>query len=546
MYANAAPFQPTGHRHSASYSGGPPPAKKAKGNPVITRYPPPPGYRPPIHSAQLSTYGQLPSFGHNYGQPAYSGSQPQTYMNVAAPSYTPHSTLQPDLAPQSTYVAAQNFAPTQWPPSGSATNHARHQSVPAIPTIILDGNGDPLPPCAVNESYSETLEHSFDEECCYARYPELIEPSLSLGTVVWKAPTAAETALPSTFEARLEAVAPLGFAGLKGKGVSAICNGEEALLSVRQTEAWLELKDSLIFKEFPKVCKKLISLSELLADYRSRFDSQWAAGPRSPTPGLTREPTPARSDSRASNHSQRVELDQQEGAIRQSTERGPAFGGQLNVLDDLEAALRSGSRPPSVSHYRAGSVTHSRAGSITHSRAGSVTHSRPGSVHGHHRRHSSTTNFTRPKPLPVVRDSAQEDILAALGVTGSPQMVYQTPGPAFGPAPTSTNGSRGRHSRESSVASSRSSHHTQQPAILEEPDAVDAVIDRLTRGHATATLHPIEDDREPDDNATPKPQRWQRDNMRKRSYADSQAGAQQEDDETPKRPRASRPEYNAR
>ncbi|KAI7565251.1 hypothetical protein KC317_g6493, partial [Hortaea werneckii] len=56
--------------------------------------------------------------------------------------------------------------------------------------------------------------------------------------------------------------------------------------------------------------------------------------------------------------------------------------------------------------------------------------------------------ITRPKPLAPLRDERQEDILAALGVTGSPQFVYQTPGPALRAPPSA-------RSREGSAVPSR-------------------------------------------------------------------------------------------
>jgi hypothetical protein len=43
---------------------------------------------------------------------------------------------------------------------------------------------------------------------------------------------------------------------------------------------------------------------------------------------------------------------------------------------------------------------------------------------------NASQSIDRPRPMGIVRDQAQEDILASLGVTGSPKMAYQTPGPA--------------------------------------------------------------------------------------------------------------------
>ncbi|KAM3424559.1 hypothetical protein BST61_g6555 [Cercospora zeina] len=530
MNAAAAPYQRPSHGHSASY-GGPPPAKKVKGNPIITRYPPPPGYKPPLQAPPyMAGYGLPIAWqGQNYIPPALPG--PKLHMPVNGPQYAFPPTYGHSME-HLQYQHARSHSVSSAPMSGQGSFPSLHHSPPSIPDTVFDGNGDPMSPSTQTETQNNALEHEFDEECFYSRHPEQIDPSLSLGAIVWKAPVPGHAALPATFgEAELEATAPHVATNANGKSLSALCDGEEPLLSIRQTEAWFDLKHSLIFKEFPAVCHKLISLSELLTEYKQRFDPEWAAGPRSPTPGLTWEPTPVRTDSRASSCARCVDSCHQDNSVRPSTERADAFDNQLDVLDRLEAALRTGSRGGSVAHSRAGSVVHSRAGSVGHSRAGSVSHSRAGSVHAHHRRQSSTTKFTRPKVLQAVRDPAQDDILAALGVSGSPKSVYQTPGPAFGPPPERNTS---RHSRESSVASTRSINHVLQPNIPEELDTPRKPLDQRMKGDTPLQLG-IPEDIEPDDDVTPRPLRWQRDNMRKRSHADSQGGAQRGEEETPKR-----------
>ncbi|KAF2216992.1 hypothetical protein CERZMDRAFT_80982 [Cercospora zeae-maydis SCOH1-5] len=526
MNAAAAPYQRPSHGHSASY-GGPPPAKKVKGNPIITRYPPPPGYKPPAQAPYMAGYG-LPVAWQGQNYVASAVPCPTSHMPANAPQYAFPPTYGQSME-YLQYQHARSHSVSSVPMSGQGILQGLHHSTPSIPGIVFDGNGDPMSPSTQTEMQDNALEHDFDEECFYSRHPEQIDPSLSLGAIVWKAPVPGLAALPATFgEAGLGATAPRIATKANGKSLSALCDGEEPLLSVRQTEAWFDLQRSLIFKEFPAVCHKLISLSELLTEYKQRFDEEWAVGPRSPTPGLTREPTPVRTDSRASSCGRSVDSWHQDNSVRPSTEQADAFDNQLDVLDRLEAALRTGSR-------NGGSVAHSRAGSVGHSRAGSVSHSRAGSVHSHHRRQSSTIKFTRPKVLQAVRDPAQEDILAALGVSGSPKSVYQTPGPAFGPPPESKTS---RHSRESSVASTRSTTHVLQPVIPEELDTPRKPLDQHMKD--TPLQLAIIEDIEPDDDVTPRPLRWQRDNMRKRSYADSQGGAQRGDEETPKR---SKPYY---
>jgi hypothetical protein len=204
--------------------------------------------------------------------------------------------------------------------------------------------------------------------------------------------------------------------------------------------------------------------------------------------------------------------------------REPSCDRQPGIMDDLEAVLQRQSRssvPPS----------HSRP----HSRAGSIT--------SHHRRPSSSKT-SRHKPLPPIRDQAQEDVLAALGVTGSPTLVYETPGPAFGPRP-STSGSDHAPSRSNSVISTTFSTRLPPPTIFEDDDhdhdhhrghrtpdcrrrLSSAASDRSVSSAHSSARDPADPDPDPDMDATPRPSHFQRNNARKRSYADSLAGAPQE------------------
>lgn len=357
----------------------------------------------------------------------------------------------------------------------------------------------------------EELEHEFDGECYFARNPDEINPELSLGLIEWKAPLPTKRALPATFgEAELEALAPRLPQATDGESISEYFTGtkrDDAFLSVRQTDSWPEVKDSLIFKEFAAVCSEVITLAKLLDKYRFRYDPKWAEADRfstrSTTPDLVREPTPV--DERS-----QMDVDERQASVGAGRERSEPPNG---ILDDLEQALRPSSR---------GSVHHHR-------------HSRNNSV--------SSQNLTRPKPLPPVRDQNQEGILAALGVTGSPKMVFQTPGPAFGPPPT-----------KSRIKSVNSVNHLPglnipppgQPARQHSPthDVWNQGPngyhpERPGSAHSHRTANGSDFDAEPDDQITPRP-KIQRNDTRKRSYADSTAGAAleplyEDDEETPKR-----------
>lgn len=296
-----------------------------------------------------------------------------------------------------------------------------------------------MPAMDFAQSAGEELEEAFDGECYFSRNPEEINPELSLGVIEWKAPISTKRALPSTFkDAELEVIAPRPPLPSDDESVSGYfiqSKRDEALLSVRQMDDWHEVKDSLIYKEFPAKCDEVITMPMLLTRYRFQYDAEWAARDpseaRTPTPELSRGPTPARDDSGERRNSQVMDLDQERENAVLSGEKSEASNSHSGYLDNLEQALRSDNRrsvPPRQT----------------------PSHSRASSVASQHR--SGTGKITRPKPLPLVRDQTQEEMLAALGVTGSPKLVYETPGPAFGPRPTTSESER-VNSRANSVSS---------------------------------------------------------------------------------------------
>lgn len=296
----------------------------------------------------------------------------------------------------------------------------------------LDGNGDILPPQYATFTESDDLEEDFDAECYFYRHPDEINPDLSLGFIEWHPPQPMKIPPPTTFyEAELEALAPRSVKPGEEECLSAYYTQdkrEEALLSIRQTAEWDQIKEDLIYREFPRVCDEIVSLYELYTKWRDRPDPDWLASrpEMTPTPDTSRQSTPAQ------------ELSGTE-AIR-STEFNTTDPSV--ALEGLEQAL--GSTAPSQ-YSRRPSRSHSRAPSRAHSRASSVCS-------------QAGEKITRPRPLAPLRDEKQEDILAALGVTGSPKLVYQTPGPALGAPPSQSRpGSAAppsrRGSRHNSVAS---------------------------------------------------------------------------------------------
>lgn len=541
----------------------PPPAKRPKGNPIITRYPPPPGYKGP---AQPQAPFQQPAWQpppqhqpYGYGQPTYpqqpypapqpyqqpqwpawqgqqlppNGYAPtQSYYQPPAPSYpiAQQSWPAPSPAPQSAPAA-------QWQPPGNLNfqrDPKRHNSAP-FPHArngsvgLLDGNGDPFPASVT----SEDLEDDYDSECHFARHPDEVDPAFSLGQIEWHAPLPTKLALPATFrEAELEALAPRNPPPEGEESISEYFvrgKRDDAFLSVRQTETWDEVKDDIIYRDFPRVCTDLLTMPELLEKYKDRPDLHWNK-PRSlptatPTPDRSRQTTPANGG--LSNDV--MEIDQ-----FPSSDRGWLDGSseQGNVLDNLEQALLSsrGSRRQSNAAQAANGAFHSRSVSASSQAA---------------------ERITRPLALAPVRDSAQEDILAALGVTGSPKVVYQTPGPAFGaPAPQSASNGEAAPVRQISGGFSAGGLKVPPPppaAGRSPPYGSWKIDDQLTRDsqahHRPASSHSHHtaagsDFGGDDHETTPRPQHWQSDN-RKRDYdsfyRDSRNGG--DDDPTPKQRR---------
>ena len=191
------------------------------------------------------------------------------------------------------------------------------------------------------------------------------------------------------------------------------------------SEMCIRDRDDLIFRELAKSTAQLISYAQMLERYRCQFDSSWVAraSSASPVPGLTH-----------SRRSSRAESETAGGAME--TEEAD------DVLHNLEQALNTNDR-----HSRA-SIHRPRSAISHHSRASSVSSQRSGVI-------------SRPRPLPPLRDPGQEDILAQLGVTGSPKLVYETPGPAFGP-PVSAHSSRNNSISSANGAQPQSALHKRQ------------------------------------------------------------------------------------
>jgi len=442
---------------------------------VVTKYAPPPGYGsqqapPPRPSSQNQSWPPTSQqYGQSYSTTPYAGPQPQAYGAAIQPPSRPGSTHSLQYAqaypqqasppigayPTGTFQQpAGSYTPSfdysqQSPPTQIATAHDRHSSLAdafgstgksyfpqgavhsrtkssqgqqpsrhrSTPSITYDYaaayarlEAGEHPQAFAGAPYDlpdEALETDFDDECYYFEHPEEINEELSIGEIVSVSALPTSRPLPSTFnEAELEALAPRPQFVRSDSCISeyfTVDKGEEQLNTVRLSDAWAEIKDDLIFKEFLQLGYETIRLDLMTQKYRNRIDSKWE-----------------RSDSSGSvSHFARASIE-----TTAATEGGHH---------------RRGSRPPSRTGSRTGHRDNSQGPNYRPSSAAS-NHSRASSV-------TSRYSNQRPKALEPIRDQAQDDVLAKLGVTGSPRLVYETPGPAFGP-PASA-----RSSRQSSVAS---------------------------------------------------------------------------------------------
>jgi hypothetical protein len=447
----------------------------------VTKYAPPPGYGgqqapAPRPSSQNQSWPPAPQHAYGgYPPPAYgaptnhqqaqrphsnhSGHHSQSYAQHASPplgSYAPPSKgglEYPDSAHPSTFNYFQQSPPTEFVPT-----HARHSSVAdaygvptdsyfpqgashsksnstqglglsrhrSAPSVAYDyaaayarqeaGFYDQAFPGAPVDDCPELLESDFDDECYYFDHPEEIDNDLSIGWIESHSALPTPRPLPSTFsEAELEALAPRPHSSHGDTCISeyfAAEKGEEQLNTVRLSDAWVEIKDDLIFKEFLQIGYETIRLDMMTQKYRNRVDTKWD-----------------RSDSSASiSHLARASIE---------------------TTAPVDVSRRQGSRPASRTGSRNGHRENSLQRQDQRSNSQAPNY-RPSSAASNHSRASSVCSRysnQRPKALEPIRDQAQDDILAKLGVTGSPTLVYETPGPAFGP-PASA-----RSSRQSSVAS---------------------------------------------------------------------------------------------
>ncbi|KAL5118098.1 hypothetical protein ACEQ8H_003933 [Pleosporales sp. CAS-2024a] len=356
---------PPGTTYPTPGSGQRPPnaqPPRKKGNPIITRYPPPPGYRGPAqpHASFGSNHypkqfqAPQPGFSQTAQPPApYSSSAytaPPTPRGYSPQGYgVPH---QPNY-PQQSYSQSQNH---QWP---QAVGHAHNQSYsqsqhgvqnyppatstyPGYPPQLTPTESDShspsygkthgwsafndhpqnhqyntysAPPQAVSQTYDPNAtptpasvhmassqppsasegvnpgekpqlfldwdDWDFDfEGAIWPKSNEPVDPSLSLGVIIWHPAKQVTRALPATFdEAEEQALKPAPDKLDNGESVSVYFmaeNSHEAFLDVRQTDEWETIKDDPIFVVFSDedMQQNLVTLEDCIAQ-RDRPDEDY-------------------------------------------------------------------------------------------------------------------------------------------------------------------------------------------------------------------------------------------------------------------------------
>ena len=439
---------------------------------MITRYPPPPGYKQqstyvaapytaPAYPAHLpqpqpaypqsayqgypppttaayppaAAYPTQPVYDQNqaYQQPPYQPPQPvQPYATTApAPSYSVPAPVYPPQEhtgyydTNGAYIAAPSAHPT---PYGDAYAH--------LPSISEDGH-------AASHTRQSSLDFGldFDFESEAGVPAEEVVPELSLGLITWHPAIPTSKPLPSVFDE----ADPKWTESAKATEDAHISVTSEFFpddmsvdirLSVRDTDEWQKVKDDLIFVEFEKTAAT-VPLLTVIAN-RDRPDPvteqlepviQNNASVSTVGHPLPVQQSVAGAEDDQSDGDQAMDMSDDEDEPvkpvvqptiqplahplpRPVAQPAPAVK-QVTILDTLELALgpkspRKNDRQPSRSSMR-----HSRSRSPE-------KRSRQGSQQ------------PKAKPAPLPKDSAQENILAALGVEGSPKMVYPTPPPALG------------------------------------------------------------------------------------------------------------------
>ncbi|KAM0717236.1 hypothetical protein Q7P37_007088 [Cladosporium fusiforme] len=473
------------HHNGPSSTKAAPQTVKKSGGMVVTKYAPPPGYSnqpaPPRPSSQQQAWPPAPQqYSHARSPSSFSGYPSHSLAAPVAHHQASHSGYYGQGHPQQASPSIGAYPPSangfhqpsvsphpssfeyfdQSPPMDSAVMHGHHSSASdtygsvtnsyfppdahhsraksshgqahpssrhsSAPSVAFDyaaayarqeaGEQMHTYAGASLDNILEVLETEFDDECYYFAHPEEIDKERSIGWIESHTALPTTRPLPATFsEAELEALAPR-----PQKADECISeywtaeNREEQLNTVRMSNAWAEVKDDLVFKEFLHLGYETIRRDLMKQKYRNRIDSKWDRS--NPTASVS--------------HFARASIETT-GSFDNEQKRNS----RPHTRNGSRSVRRESNDPPNYREHSQG------AGGRRGSQAPNY---RPSSAASNHSRASSVCSRSsnqRPRALEPIRDQAQDDILAKLGVTGTPTLVYETPGPAFGP-PASAHSSR--------------------------------------------------------------------------------------------------------
>ena len=326
-------------------------------------------------------------------------------------------------------------------------NGAYVASPSAHSTPYMDASAYPPPISEDGYVASHTRQSSldfgldFDFEGEAGVPAEEVVPELSLGLIIWHPAIPTSKPLPSVFDD----VEPTWTESVKATEDAHISVTSEFFpddmsvdirLSVRDTDEWEKVKDDLIFVEFGKTAVT-VPVRTVIAN-RDRPDpvtDQLEPVTQDNVTALVSHPEALMQQAVAgayedqSDGDQAMDMSDDEDVpakpvlqpviqpLAHPLPRPVAHVAppvkQVTILDTLEQAL--GPKSPRKNDRQS-----SRA-SARYSRSRSPE-----------KRSRQGSQQPKAKPAPLPKDSAQENILAALGVEGSPKMVYPTPPPALG------------------------------------------------------------------------------------------------------------------
>ena len=315
--------------------------------------------------------------------------------------------------PQQTYqhpVPGPLSAPVTdpWKTAHPAPSQPRHNSAPFPmanpgPSTASDNIEDQQPTTA---GAGEDLEDEFWSPCYFDKHPDEIEHHLSLGMIESFPAQRVYCALPSTFaRAEIQDIAPSPVDLTDGESPSKFFKNstkDTSLLNVRKTIDWERVGQELIYHQFcagtELITKGTLSIEEMIAKYRDRRDGTFKVLSPSPSPSPEPETVPPHANAESSMMDAESDV---EDDVHIKIEKE-----ESDVLGQLPSVLQRDISAPARRHSRTGSIVS-----------------------------NASQNISRPEPLLPIHNKEQEAKLAALGVTGTAKLVYQTPGPALGAAP---------------------------------------------------------------------------------------------------------------